>query len=237
MSCSTCKTGCGTSDGGCGTQKTVQRQFLDALLPSLYPSRTLGELDVQVAFEGGLTEDDGLLLGQQLATATKAPVYLLPPRDDELCRYLYVLCVGREPPLCQLVQSHVIRDLESDRISERYLRVALSSVARVACVQEVAMELRLAADDAGPTLAVISEQPRSGVFDPILLKRLQKIVDLLSAYDIRHLDLGVIEQPASSLGLFDRGFAERFGCEPSIGNFLLFSAPAIATREVHLPVT
>jgi hypothetical protein len=237
MSCSTCKTGCGGSDGGCGTQKTAQRQFLDALLPTLYPSLTLGELDVQAAYERGLTEDDCLLLGQQLATATKAPVYLVPPADDELCRYLYVLCVGREPPLCQLVHASSLASLESDRISERYLRVALSSVARVACVQEVAMELRLLADGAAPAQAVISEQPRPGVFDPILLKRLQKIVDLLSAYDIRHLDVGVIDQPASSIGLRDSGFADRFGSEPSIGNFLLFSVPTSTTREVHLPIT
>ena len=189
MSCSTCKTGCGTSDGGCSTQKSAQRLFLDDLLPRLYPSRTYGQLDVQAAYEEGLKDDECELLGRRIATVTKAPVYLIPPEDDEL----------------------------------------------VACVQEVAMELDLSPGGDG-SLAVVRELPRGGVFDPLLLKRLQRIVDLLTAYDIRHLDLGVIEQPASGLGLADDGFAGRFGCEPRLGNFLFFAAPAVTTCEVHLPV-
>ncbi|MBL9040570.1 MAG: hypothetical protein JNM83_03155 [Myxococcales bacterium] len=235
MGCSTCKTGCGTSDGGCSTQKSAQRLFLDDLLPRLYPSRTYGQLDVQAAFEEGLKDDECELLGRRIATVTKAPVYLIPPEDDELCRYLYVLCVGREPPLVELRRTPQLLRLEADHIRERYLRVALSTVARVACVQEVAMELDLSPGGDG-SLAVVRELPRGGVFDPLLLKRLQRIVDLLTAYDIRHLDLGVIEQPASGLGLADDGFAGRFGCEPRLGNFLFFAAPAVTTCEVHLPV-
>ena len=97
------------------------------------------------------------------------------------------------------------------------------------------MELELRKDGDEP-LAVVRELPRGGVFDPLLLKRLQRIVDLLTAYDIRHLDLGVIEQPASGLGLTDDGFAGRFGIEPRLGNFLFFAAPAVTTSEVHLPL-
>ncbi len=235
MGCSTCKTGCSSSDGGCSTQKNAQKQFLDGLLPRLYPSLTLGQLRVEVAWDEGILEAECERLGEQIASVTKAPVYLGPPSDDDLCRYLYVLCVGREPPLVQLRQSDELVQLESDRIRERYLRVALSSVARVACVQEVAMELDLSTGQGTP-FAMIRELPRAGVFDPILLKRLQRIVDLLTAYDIRHLDLGILEQPASSLGLVDAGFAARFGMEPQLGNFLFFAAPAVTTTEVCLPV-
>jgi len=235
VGCTDCKTGCGTSDGGCSTQKSAQRLFLDDLLPKIYPSRTYGQLDVAVAYESGLREEECEQLGRQIATVTKAPVYLVPAQDEELCRYLYVLCVGREPALVELRQSSVLGGLEAERISERYLRVALSTVARVACVQEVAMELELRKDGEEP-LAVVRELPRGGVFDPLLLKRLQRIVDLLTAYDIRHLDLGVIEQPASGLGLTDDGFAGRFGSEPRLGNFLFFAAPAVTTSEVHLPL-
>ena len=235
MGCSTCKTGCGTSEGGCSTQKSAQRLFLDELLPRLYPSRTYGELDVATAYDEGLKQEECELLGRRIATVTKAPVYLLPADDDELCRYLYVLCVGREPPLIELSRTPQLIDLEADRIRERYLRVALSTVARVACVQEVAMELDLLSEGAG-SVAVVRELPRGGVFDPLLLKRLQRIVDLLTAYDIRHLDLGVIEQPASGLGLADAGFAGRFGVEPRLANFLFFAAPAVTQSEVHLPL-
>ncbi len=235
MGCSTCKTGCSSSDGGCSTQKSAQRQFLDGLLPRLYPSRTLGALDVEVAWDEGIQQAECERLGQQIATVTKAPVYLGPASDDDLCRYLYVLCIGREPPLVQLRQSSTLINLESDRIRERYLRVGLSSVARVACVQEVAMELDLSTGEGTP-VAMIRELPRAGVFDPMLLKRLQRIVDLLTAYEIRHLDLGILEQPASSLGLVDAGYVERFGMEPQLGNFLFFAAPAVTTTEVCLPV-
>lgn len=235
MGCSTCKTGCSSSDGGCSTQKNAQKLFLDGLLPRLYPSRIYGQLDVATAFDEGIPQAECELIGQRIATVTKAPVYLVSPSDDDLCRYLYVLCVGREPPLVALRQSATLCDLEADRIRERYLRVALSSVARVACVQEVAMELDFSTEQGDP-IAVVRELPRGGVFDPLLLKRLQRIVDLLTAYDIRHLDLGILEQPASGLGLSDAGFADRFGVEPRLGNYLFFAAPAVTTSEVHLPV-
>jgi len=235
MGCSTCKTGCGSVDGGCSKQKNAQKQFLGRLLPRLYPSRTYRQFDVATAFDEGISESESEMLGQRIATATKAPVYFVSPSDDELCRYLYVLCIGREPPLVVLRQSAQLASLEADRIRERYLRVALSSVARVACVQEVAMELDLSA---GPDdqFATVRELPLGGVFDPLLLKRLQRIVDLLTAYDIRHLDLGLLEQPASGFDLADAGFADRFGVEPQLANFLFFAAPAVTTSVVCLPV-
>ena len=77
MGCSDCKTGCGTSDGGCSTQKSAQRLFLDDLLPKIYPSRTYGQLDVAAAYEAGIREEECEQLGRQIATVTKAPVYLV----------------------------------------------------------------------------------------------------------------------------------------------------------------
>ena len=147
-------------------------------------------------------------------------------------------CVGREPPLVDVrdgLAPPAGDDVPGVVIEERYLRVALSSVARVACVQEVAMELDLSA---GPDdqFATVRELPLGGVFDPLLLKRLQRIVDLLTAYDIRHLDLGLLEQPASGFDLADAGFADRFGVEPQLANFLFFAAPAVTTSVVCLPV-
>ena len=92
MGCSDCKTGCGTSDGGCSTQKSAQRLFLDDLLPRIYPSRTYGQLDVAAAYEAGIREEECEQLGRQIATVTKAPVYLVPADDEELCLSLIHIC-------------------------------------------------------------------------------------------------------------------------------------------------
>ncbi|HEY8926400.1 MAG TPA: hypothetical protein VIU64_18590, partial [Polyangia bacterium] len=117
-------------------------------------------------------------------------------------------------------------------LEERYLRVALSSVARFAGVQEVAMTLDH--DEPGGGL-VVTERARSGVFDPVLLPRFQSLVAVLSEADIRHLDFGEIVEPPEG---FDAGadYAERFGAaSPVIANYLFYPQPPTAISTAIFP--
>ena len=91
--------------------------------------------------------------------------------------------------------------------------------ARVASVQEVTLALE--AD--GPGQAVIREAPRPGVFDPVLLQRMQKVVALLEASSVDHLDFGLLDVPLPGSDPGD--YAARYGVEPRLFNFLFAAAP------------
>lgn len=235
MGCETCSTGgCETEAGGCGTRKAAQQEILQALVQELYPTGNWGELSRDWTAEPPIGARQTLALAEQLATALKVPVYIQPGGEEDLCDFLYVLCVGREPGIVELREglSEEASWLEADRLRERYLRIALSSVCRAACVQEVAMELDL--DPETPGTAVIKELALPGVFDPQLMKRMQKTVDLLLAHQIDHLDMGLLDVDAAQLALRGGDYAARYGTPPAVLNFLFYAQPVQTQRTSYL---
>jgi len=129
-------------------------------------------------------------------------------------------------------------------LDERYLRVVLSGVTRFAGIQEVAMTLSASAgaarggrgDAVGGGAAagevVITESARGGVFDPILLPRMQTLVAILAEWDIRHIDFGeIVEAPS---GFDAASYAERFGSVPVIANYLFYPQPPTTVSTVVL---
>jgi len=120
-------------------------------------------------------------------------------------------------------------ELEADTLRERYLRISCSTLGRMACVQEVAMELSIRSEDCPAGMAMIREIPLPGVFDPILLKRFQRTVDLLQAHGIEHLDMGLLDVQASSFGLLPGEYEARFGAGPALLNYLFYAMPVQTT--------
>ena len=250
--CGTCKSECGREDG-CGTRKAEQTEVLDRLLSELYPSRRWGQPDEVRCFRNGLGEAEVLRLGQQLADVLKAPVYFVPGGPDDFCSFLYVLCIGRPPALVELraePEAATTTDgatyaltPEAATIRERYLRLCCSRIVRAVCVQEVAMELELgapASDAAAPdpaAVAVIKELPLPGVFDPKLLKRFQKTVDLLMAQGIEHLDMGLLDVPAAMRALDGSAYLERYGDEPALLNFFFYAQPVRTAALSFVPLS
>jgi hypothetical protein len=79
---------------------------------------------------------------------------------------------------------------------------------------------------------VITEVPRTGVFDPVLLKRFQTLVAVLAEMDIRHIDFGEIMEPPAG---FDAGdYAERYSGQPTIANYLFYPQPCSAVTTTVL---
>jgi len=103
-------------------------------------------------------------------------------------------------------------------IHELYLRLVLSQRARVAAVQQVAVEL--IRTDAG---FLVRELPRAGVYDAPLLHRMQKLVATLPAYELLHVDFGEIAHAPP--GYHAGAWRELFGGEPSIANYLFYPQP------------
>lgn len=252
MGCDTCKSECGREDG-CGSRKAAQKEVLDELIARLYPSRCWGEPDDAACFRGGLHRGEVTRLGQQLATALKAPAYVQAGGAADLCTFIYVLCLGRQPSLLELragsaaaagselgvaigAQGETGLEPEADTIRERYLRIACSGITRAACVQEVAMELHTSSALCPPGLAMIKELPLPGVFDPKLLKRFQKTTDLLLAHGIEHLDMGLLDVPAVEFGLRGGSYAQRFGTEPGLLNFFFYAQPVLTAAAAFVPL-
>lgn len=202
---------------------------VEQALARLYPSRTWGEPDDGVRFGSGLSEEDGQALADELAAELDAVALFRPGQEEEYCDYIYVLCVGREPCAVQMrdgqvpVPDEIAEMGEGDVIREQYLRICLSSMARIAGVQQTAMELQRADGD-----LVIRELPRAGVYDAPLLRRLQRLVAILPAYDILHVDFGEISAPPDG---FDPGeYVDRYGVLPHRANYLFYPQPS--TTEV-----
>lgn len=249
MGCDTCKSECGREDG-CGSRKAEQKELLDGLIARLYPSRVWGQPDDAACFRGGLHRSEVTRFGQQLATALKAPAYVQAGGAADLCSFIYVLCVGRQPSLLELraesgaaapgeaAGDSVAAGLlpEADMIRERYLRIACSGITRAACVQEVALELHTSPALCPPGLAMIKELPLPGVFDPKLLKRFQKTTDLLLAHGIEHLDMGLLDVPAAEFGLAGGDYSRRFFTEPALLNFFFYAQPVQTAAAVFVPL-
>ncbi|HEY4188755.1 MAG TPA: hypothetical protein VGP07_27050 [Polyangia bacterium] len=229
-------TNCGNK-GGCDSRKHGMFAAVDEALALLYPTRRWGERDDAVALEHGITREEGEALSFALAKRMGTAVVFKPGEPEEWCDYIYVLCLGRTPCIAELRDSLAsdggvalpdgAEDGDEVGLDERYLRVVLSGIARLAGVQEVAMTLRRQGED-----LVITESARSGVFDPILLPRFQSLVAGLAVADIRHVDFGeIVEAPE---GFDPGGHAARFGAEPVIANYLFYPQSPTAVSTVVL---
>jgi hypothetical protein len=216
MSCTDCN-----RKEGCETEKGPQRSLIDRTLSLVYPSGIWGQPDDEARFGQGLRPGEVRRLARAISTATRAPVWVRPGAPEDLCEFVYVLCVGREPSLIEVREGRA--PAEADRVRERYLRVAFSTVARAACMQEVAMEL-----DGN----VVRELPKPGVYDEKLLKRMRAIVDLIEASGLEHLDFGLVDPPHPEMKPGD--YVERYGVEPAIVNFLFYAQPARTISSVAL---
>ena len=134
--------------------------------------------------------------------------------------------MGRTPCIVQ-VRDHgvappaewaqAIGDGESS-LSELYLRLVVSQRARVAAVQQVAVEVMRA-----PSGYLVRERPRAGVYDAPLLHRMQKLVATLPAYELLHVDFGEIAHAPP--GFQPGAWRELFGGDPSIANYLFYPQP------------
>ncbi|MGZ3443855.1 MAG: hypothetical protein ACXVDD_30255, partial [Polyangia bacterium] len=101
------------------------------------------------------------------------------------------------------------------------------TVARLATIQEVAMEL-----DQTPDGWILRELPLPGVYDAKLLKRMRAVVDLVEASDIEHLDFGLVDKayPEAVAG----EYTERYGVEPALVTFLFYAQPARTSATILL---
>jgi hypothetical protein len=206
---------------GCDDRKGTMFSAIDDTLARLYPSRRWGEPDDLVRLDAGICEHDGQALAEELSAELRAATFFRPGGPEEYCDYIYVLCLGREPCLVQLRDGGVPmpEELRDQPVREQYLRVCLSAMARMAGVQQIAMELDWLGDD-----ALVREVPRPGVYDAPLLSRFQRLVALLPAYDIRHLDFGEISAPPRG---FDPGrYPQLYGGEPQTANYLFYPQPS-----------
>ncbi len=196
---------------------------VDRVLAELYPTRTWGEAREPV--ELGLPPDELGALADELASELRAATFVRPGDDTEPCDFLYVLCMGRSPCIAQVRDHGVPAPAEwatIDRVDELYLRVVIGQRARIAAVQQVAMSVTRDGDG-----YVIHEAPRAGVYDAPLLHRMQKLVALLPAYDLLHVDFGEIAHPPP--GFHAGVWPSLYGSEPAIANYLFYPQPTTMT--------
>ncbi len=214
-------TNCGAK-AGCDHRKGDMFAHVERALTAIYPSRRWGEPDDLARFGAGISETDAHAIADELASELSASTFFRQGGEDEYCSYIYVLCVGREPCLVQMRDGDVplpAEIAEGEPIRELYLRICLSDLARLAGVQQTAMELSVADDD-----LIIVEAPRPGVYDAPLLPRFQRLVAILPAYDIAHVDFGEISAPPP--GFDPAGYAELYGGEPHVANYLFYPQPS-----------
>lgn len=209
----------------CGGRKSDQAQLISDAITRLYPTRKWQEIDDAARYRAGVSPALGEKLARVAARALDARTWYRPGGEDELCDYVYVLCVGREPALLDLRDGGLP---EADKIDESYLRIALSSLMQAATVQEVQMHLRRRGSS-----FEIREQTRDGVYDPILLKRLQKAVDLIGRAGLTYFDFGMLCEDAPKDPVIDFGaYSELYGAPPTACALLFSPRPPITTSTV-----
>lgn len=198
---------------------------VDDALARLYPTRTWGEVDDRAA--EALSTEELEALADEFAQELRAATFVQRGDDDEPCDYIWVLCMGRTPCVVQ-VRDHGVAMPEEwkgvDAIEEMYLRVVISHRARFAAVQQVAVEL---------VRGVVRQKPRAGVYDAPLLHRMQKLVALLPAYELEHVDFGEIAHAPPE---FDAGeWATLYGGQPSIANYFFYPQPTtmVSTQVIE----
>jgi hypothetical protein len=226
--------GCTNCQGksGCDDRKGSMLATVEDVLARAYPGRTWGEPAALV--DGGVGADEGAALAEELAAELAAAAFYVPGPPEALGDAVWVLALGRTPCLLQ-VRDLGVGDLGAPTdaaapISELYLRVCLSSLARVAAVQQVALEAT--PDGAGGWW--IDERPRAGVYDAPLLRRLQRLVAILPAYDLLPLDFGEISAPPP--GFQPGRWPALYGAPaPATANYLFFPEPATMVTTSHVP--
>lgn len=214
-------------------------ESVDAALARLYPTQTWGEVDDMIG--DALPRDEIAQLADELATELRAAAFVRTGGDDEPCDYIYILCLGRPPCIVQ-VRDHGVpppdewmsngMDMRSEtRIEELYLRLVISQRTRMAAVQQVAITVAgCETTDGGyarDRAWLVSEQPRAGVYDAPLLSRMQKLVAVLPAYDLLHIDFGEIAH--SPPGFHAGTWPSLFAGKPAIANYLFYPQPTTMT--------
>ncbi len=193
---------------------------VEAALEELYPSQTWGEVRDLEDPHAAMPSDELAALAEELATELVAATFVKYGDDTEPCDFIYVLALGRTPCIIQ-VRDHEVAPPEEwgdAMVEEMYLRVVVSQRARVAAVQQVVVTATKSADG-----WLIRESPRAGVYDAPLLKRMQKLVAILPAYDLLHVDFGEIAHAPP--GFRAGEWKAMFGGEPSIANYLFYPQP------------
>jgi hypothetical protein len=223
--CTNCK-----GKAGCDHRKGAMIESVDRALEQLYPTRTWGEPDDTEA--SGMPREELEALADELAQELNAATFVREGDDDEPCDYIYVLCMGRTPCIVQ-VRDHGVSipdewaSTGAPGIEELYLRVVISQRARVAAVQQVAVDL--VNSDSG---WLVRERPRAGVYDAPLLRRMQKLVAILPAYELLHVDFGEIAHAPP--GYHAGAWRELFGGDPSIANYLFYPQPTTMVATSYL---
>jgi hypothetical protein len=222
VGCTNCK-----SKSGCDHRKGSMMSDVERALAELYPTRTWGEVDDTASV--GLPPDELAALADELAGELGAATFVRAGGETEPCDFIYVLCMGRAPCVVQ-VRDHGVaipaewRDLAAAAggIDEMYLRLVVSQRRRICAVQQVAVTLRPDPDspDGG---FLVRESPRAGVYDAPLLHRMQKLVAILPADELLHVDFGDIAHAPPD---FEPGvWRDLYGGAPSIANYLFFAEP------------
>jgi hypothetical protein len=228
--CTNCK-----GKSGCDDRKGAMFATLDATLAALYPTRTWGELD-----DGAIASvepADIAALADELATELDAATFVVPGDEHEPCDRVYVLALGR-PPCALQVRDHGVAAppewAELDAIREHYLRISISQLAPVVAVQQVEVAVDRTSYGHGDGGYAITERPRAGVFDAPVLRRMQRLVAVLPAYDLVHLDFGEIAGPPA--GFAPGSWPAAWGAgAPSIWSYLFSPEPASTATTVVVP--
>jgi hypothetical protein len=214
---------------GCGGRKGEQAELIARTIERMYPTRRWGVLADAERFRAGVPAALTRAIARAASESLQARTFFCEGGEDELCDYVYVLCVGREPCLYELRARGGAP--EADKIEEKYLRLACSHLFRAATVQEVAFTLRQR-----DGVVELREATRDGVYDPVLLRRLQKLVDVVAESGLRYLDFGMLCEDAPQEPVIDFGdYAEQYGTAPSALALLFSPRPAISTATVLLP--
>jgi hypothetical protein len=228
--CTNCK-----EKSGCDDRKGSMLGEVGAALDRLYPTRTWGE-----RAPAGRAWDGLPGLADELAGELGAATFVAQGPDDASCDYIYVLCMGRPPCAIQVRDHGVPAPAEWDSassspspststsIEELYLRVCISRLAPMAAVQEIAIDVTASAGG-----HVIRERPRAGVYGAPLLRRMQRLVAILPAYDLLHVDFGEISAPPP--GFAPGAWTERFGGTPPVASYLFLDAPPTMESTAWLP--
>ncbi len=225
-------TNCGKK-GGCDSRKHEMLGQVHEVLARLYPTRRWEERADDTAVGQGIGVAQGEALAQTLSEKLKAFALYQPGLPEDFSDYVYVLCFGRQPCLLELREGLVApQDVQLQAaaietpLQEVYLRVALSTLAPFAAVQELRMELvpvKGALSSEGEPEWLLQQHLRAGVFDPILLTRYQKLVAALAEHDIKNVDFGEINEAPE--GFDGHAHAALFGAPPTIANYLFFAGP------------
>lgn len=233
MSC----TDCGRK-GGCDHRKTGMFDAIDGAMARLYPTQRWDERDDASTLDGQTAADRAGALADRVSKTLKTLALVRPGAAEEFSDFVYVMCFGRQPSLIELREGiAAVADVWDESavaaaggvIEERHLRVALSALAPFAGIQEVALRLEQVDGD-----LILTEMPRTGVFDPVLLPRMQKLVGVMAELDLRNLDFGDLTAPPS--GFDHSAYRERYGCDPMIANYLFYPQPASSITTTVIPV-